>query len=83
MRNSTLKFSKAMAKVSPFRVMTVMDQASAIEAKGEKVVHMEVELKSPSLGSDRRYGIRRTVFATSQTCHHHKPSVIMSGKEIS
>ena len=42
MRNSTLKFSKAMTKISPFRVMTVMDQASAIEAKGEKVVHMEV-----------------------------------------
>ena len=42
MRNSKLKFSKAMAKVSPFRVMTVMDQASALEANGEKVVHMEV-----------------------------------------
>ena len=42
MCNSKLKFSKAMAKVSPFRVMTVMDQASALEANGEKVVHMEV-----------------------------------------
>ena len=42
MRNSTLKLSKAMAKISPFRVMNVMDQASAIEATGEKVVHMEV-----------------------------------------
>ena len=42
MRSPKLKFSKAMAKVSPFRVMTVMDQASALEANGEKVVHMEV-----------------------------------------
>ena len=42
MRKSKLKFSQAMAKVSPFRVMTVMDQASALEANGEKVVHMEV-----------------------------------------
>ena len=31
-----------MKKVSPFRVMTVMDRASALEAQGEKVIHMEV-----------------------------------------
>ena len=31
-----------MRKVSPFRVMTVMDRASALEAQGEKVIHMEV-----------------------------------------
>ena len=42
MSNSNLKFSKAMRKVSPFRVMTVMDRASALEAQGEKVIHMEV-----------------------------------------
>jgi aspartate/methionine/tyrosine aminotransferase len=42
MPNSNLKFSKAMKKVSPFRVMTVMDRASALEAQGEKVIHMEV-----------------------------------------
>ena len=42
MSNSNLKFSKAMEKVSPFRVMTVMDRASALEAQGEKVIHMEV-----------------------------------------
>ena len=42
MSNSNLKFSKAMKKISPFRVMTVMDRASTLEAQGETVIHMEV-----------------------------------------
>ena len=42
MPNTNLKFSKAMKRVSPFRVMTVMDRASALEEQGEKVIHMEV-----------------------------------------
>lgn len=42
MSNTNLKFSKAMKRVSPFRVMTVMDRASALEEQGEKVIHMEV-----------------------------------------
>lgn len=34
--------SQQMEKVSPFRVMTVMHRAEALEREGHKVVHMEV-----------------------------------------
>ena len=33
---------RPLAKVSPFRVMTVMQRATELEAEGRKIVHMEV-----------------------------------------
>ena len=33
---------KALAKINPFRVMTVMRRAAELEAEGKKIVHMEV-----------------------------------------
>ena len=33
---------KELDKINPFRVMTVMNRAAALEAKGRKIVHMEV-----------------------------------------
>ena len=33
---------KALAKINPFRVMTVMRRAAELEAGGKKIVHMEV-----------------------------------------
>ncbi len=33
---------RPLAKVSPFRVMTVMQRAAELEAEGRKIVHMEV-----------------------------------------
>ena len=33
---------KELEKINPFRVMTVMHRAAALEAEGRKIVHMEV-----------------------------------------
>ena len=42
MSKQELRLSRSVSQVNPFRVMTVMDRASELEAAGKKVVHMEV-----------------------------------------
>ena len=49
-RSMALKVSKR-GEVPPFIVMDVMRQANAMEAQGEKVLHMEVG--QPSTGAPR------------------------------
>ena len=42
MPKQELRLSRSVSQVNPFRVMTVMDRASELEAAGKKIVHMEV-----------------------------------------